>query len=86
MATITETDRIRRALKIMKEYRDGRRKLLDALEGINIKQVRSMRNYEYLTLADVEQKIRQAEAELEYARIHEAMDKHPRIMTGGYAE
>lgn len=86
MAAITEADRIRRALKIMEEYHQGRKELMEKLEGINIRQIVKLRNYECLTLADVEQQIRKARGDLEYARIHEAMANHPRILTGGYEE
>ena len=86
MAAITESDRIRRAIKIMREYHKGRKELLNKLEGINIRQIVKLRNYECLTLADVEQQIRKTEGDLEYTRLKETITSNPRIMAGGYKE
>ena len=86
MAAITESDRIRRAIKIMREDHQGRKELLNKLEGINIRQIVKLRNYECLTLADVEQQIRKAEGDLEYTRLKETITSNPRIMAGGYKE
>lgn len=86
MATIMESDRIKRALKIMREYHQGRKELLDKLEGINIRQIVKLRNYECLTLADVEQQIRKAEGDMEYFKLKEEIASNPRILAGGYKE
>lgn len=87
MAMITQSDRIRRGLERMKKFRDGLKSLIDEeLEGNNILQVRILRNYEELQLAEVNRQIQRAEYELNRAKITDAMQEHPRIMNGGYKE
>ena len=71
MPMITQRDRLRRSLDILRRERRAEAERAGNLEGITLPQIVTLRNKKMLHIAEIDQMIRQAEERIKELEIRE---------------